>query len=49
MFKISINNNVYEYEDKITLTELAKRFMPDAIIAKVDNRLREWQYEENKV
>lgn len=47
MFKISINNNVYEYEDKITLTELAKRFMPDAIIAKVDNRLRELTYYVN--
>ena len=47
MFKVTINNNTYEYNDKITLTELAKEFKPNAIVAKVDNRLRELTYYVN--
>ena len=47
MFKVLINNQVHEYEDKITLTDLAKEFMPNAIVAKVDNRLRELTYYVN--
>lgn len=44
MFQIKINNQVYDYEEKVTLKELAKKFKPNAIIATVNNRLRELNY-----
>lgn len=44
MFQIKINNQVYDYQEKITLKDLAKQFKNDAIIAKVNNRLRELNY-----
>lgn len=44
MFQIKINNQIYDYEDKITLKELANKFNKDAIIASVNNRLRELNY-----
>lgn len=44
MFKININNQDYFYENKIVLKDLAKDFMPNAIAAKVNNRLRELNY-----
>ena len=44
MFIIKINNQNYSFEDKIVLKDLAKDFMPNAIVAKVNNRLRELNY-----
>lgn len=44
MFTIKINNNNYTFENKIVLKDLAKDFMPNAIAAKVNNRLRELNY-----
>ena len=44
MFQIKINNQVYDFEEKITLKDLAKNFNKNAIIAKVNNRLRELNY-----
>lgn len=44
MFVIKINNKSYSFEDKIVLKDLAKDFMPNAIVAKVNNRLRELNY-----
>ncbi len=44
MFTIKINEVDYTYEEKITLNDLAKKFAPNAIIAKVNNRLRELNY-----
>lgn len=44
MFIIKINNKNYSFEDKIVLKDLAKDFMPNAIVAKVNNRLRELNY-----
>ncbi len=47
MFIIKINNNNYSFNDKIVLKDLAKDFMPNAIAAKVNNRLRELNYYVN--
>lgn len=44
MFIIKINNQNYSFEYKIVLKDLAKDFMPNAIVAKVNNRLRELNY-----
>lgn len=44
MFTITMNNKQNTYENKITLNDLAKEFKEDAIVAKVDNRLRELNY-----
>ena len=44
MFKITIDNQVYEYEEKITLVELAKQFNKTAYVALVNNRLRELNF-----
>ena len=47
MFTVKINNQEYKFEEKVTLLELAKKYMPNAIIAKVNNRLRELSYYVN--
>ena len=44
MFQIKINNQVFDYQEKITLKDLAKQFNSNGIIAKVNNRLRELNY-----
>lgn len=44
MFEITVDGNKYSYEEKVTLTDLAKKFNPNAIVAKVNNRLRELNY-----
>ena len=47
MFEIKINNKIYKYENKVILKDLAKEFMPNAIVAKVNNRLRELNFYVN--
>ncbi len=44
MFKITIDNQIYEYENKITLVDLAKQFNKTAYVALVNNRLRELNF-----
>ncbi len=44
MFTVKINNKDYQFEDKIVLKDLAKQLEPNAIVAKVNNRLRELNY-----
>lgn len=47
MFKITINNQVLEREDKVLLEDLAKELGIKAYCAKVNNRLRELTYYVN--
>lgn len=47
MFIVKINNKEYSFNEKILLKDLAKEFMPNAIAAKVNNRLRELNYYVN--
>jgi len=47
MFEVKINNKIYNYEEKQVLKDLAKSFKPNAICAKVNNRLRELNYYVN--
>lgn len=44
MFKVEINNNIYEYEDKITLEEIARKLNIQCYAATVNNRIRELTY-----
>lgn len=44
MFEVKINNNTYSYNDKQYLKDLAMTFKPNAVVAKVNNRLRELNY-----
>ena len=44
MFKVTINNETKEYNEKVTLDELASIYKPKALVAKVNNRLRELTY-----
>ena len=44
MYTININNQEYQFEEKITLKDLAKKFNQEAYVAKVNNRLRELNY-----
>lgn len=44
MFTITIDNKKYSFNEKIVLKDLAKQHMPNAIAAKVNNRLRELNY-----
>lgn len=44
MFTITLNKKEYQFNDRIVLKELASKFMPNAIVAKVNNRLRELNY-----
>lgn len=42
MFKLTIENKVYEYTENVTLADLAIQFNhPDCFVAKVNNRIRE--------
>ncbi len=45
MFKITINNEILEYKEKIRLETLAKRYSGTYYGAKVNNRLRELTYQ----
>ena len=47
MFKVTINNETKEYNEKVTLDELASIYKPKALVAKVNNRLRELTYYVN--
>ena len=47
MFKVTINNIEHQYEEKVTLDELAKIYNPNALCATVNNRLRELTYYVN--
>lgn len=44
MFTIKYDNQILEFNDKITLKDLAKQLNADAYVAKVNNRLRELNY-----
>lgn len=47
MYTITINNVPYQYEEKITLKDLAKSFNTECYVAKVNNRIRELNYYVN--
>jgi len=47
MFTIKVNQQILQFEDKITLEKLAKDLKVNAYVAKVNNRLRELGYYVN--
>src|SRR5690554_2296525 len=44
MFSVKVNNQVLEFEDKVTLKDLAKSLDVKCYVATVNNRLRELDY-----
>ena len=44
MFKVTIDNKEYQFDEKITLVDLAKKFNKTAYVALVNNRLRELNF-----
>ncbi len=44
MYIVKYNNKEYQFEEKITLKDLAKKFDVEAYVAKVNNRLRELNF-----
>lgn len=44
MYIVKYNNKEYQFDEKITLKDLAKKFNVEAYVAKVNNRLRELNF-----
>ena len=44
MYIVKYNNKEYQFEENITLKDLAKKFGVEAYVAKVNNRLRELNF-----